>query len=275
MKILCVIFCAAACILSGCQGIYSSKTASAHSVVKAPDFDRPPGPSDSDLKSELGFMGQRSNTQIWVRAQVYEVILRDNNSTDIDWTKKPEGDKKNPAILMSRSIALGSGAQAKSFITDAEFGLDGMPHYLNSQGVTSLVNSQTVYTLDGMNTPVGTAEIKGYLTELSCQKEGRQFTPGRRESSFSLAITPKFIDGSKLFITASAAQSQSATEPSDCSKKGDPIDVVELSKTVVYGSSFYLKSKQALVISGIHDSETTSSNTVKVLVLTAGIVNPK
>lgn len=279
MKTLSAILCASAFLLSsGCQGIHPFSTSSAAptpSEVPAPKFELPLGPPDTSFKSEFGFVDQRSNTQVWIKADIYKVLLRDSKAKDIDWTKKQDQGKALSSVPVSGLVAVESGSQAKSFKIDAEFAKKGLSDYLVQQGATSLANSSTVYTIDGMIAPISTIDATGYLVALTCSTDGRTITPGRRESSFNFAVTPKVVNDSKVFIIATAAQSLSASEPSDCDEKNEPKDLVQLRKSVVYGSSFYLGNKQALVISGIHDSETDNDNTVKVMVLTAGIVKPE
>lgn len=266
MRIVSAAFCLTALAMTaGCHSLGFKESAAAIPQAELSKVEALRlGPPPTDFKPELGLEGQRSNRQIAVSIQTYKVIPKGFMGHAVSWDKLPKGAKLGPVISPE------AGMKLTAFKADRTFAVMSLPAYLQTQGETTLSSSGTTYSLDGMVTPFSTSTAQGYLSQLQCgHAEMISLVPGSAKRSMEYVLTPEIVSDKVVFVSLEARAVTSASEASTCNEKNEPENLVEAREGSLYGVSANLADNDALVISGIEDSETEKDGGIKVVVISA------
>jgi type IVB pilus formation R64 PilN family outer membrane protein len=145
------------------------------------------------------------NTQIAIRAEVYEVVSDDNGNFGIDWELAYQGSK-NLAADFASGMNPGSVPQMNLGIISPNSKFSGSKAFisaLNKVNEVSLVTSASVYTTNGESVPIQVADEVSYVERFSREvdengKSTFSVEPNSFLTGFTMNLTPRITSDGKV-----------------------------------------------------------------------------
>lgn len=145
------------------------------------------------------------NTQIAIRAEVYEVVSDDSGNFGIDWAMAYQGSDRI-GLGFASGMNPSATPQLNLGIIDPKSNLSGSKAFisaLNRVNDVSLVTSASVYTTNGETVPIQVADQVGYMEKFAKEtdengKSTFSAEPNSFLTGFTMNLTPRITSDGKV-----------------------------------------------------------------------------
>ncbi len=145
------------------------------------------------------------NTQIAIRAEVYEVVSDDYGNFGIDWAMAYDGSK-NMSLGFESAMNTGSTPQMNLGIISPSSNFSGSKAFvnaLNKVNDVTLVTSASVYTTNGESVPIQIADEVNYVEKFTRDVDDQgtvsfSVEPNSFLTGFTMNVTPRMTSDGKV-----------------------------------------------------------------------------
>lgn len=248
MKSLTGALCLSAFTLLGGCSFFASK----------PNTDSPtPALSSVDTPDNAANVG--------ISAYTVRVALDSKTAYDFDWSKQ----------TTLSELSAGDGLDTKGhkathlLIGKPGFSNKDLVEILQKQGEISTESSTTVYTMDGLEVPVSTSVVRGYLVGLVCADAGQMLAPGKNENSKGYTFTPRITPDGRIALGFTISESNSKSAPISCDNGGEVTHQASLEAANILKGHLLIAPSEAVVISSVGGMSKKNTNEVIVTLIKA------